>query len=60
MFTFILIFAHKLLKNVFIKVQEQKKKKKKKNRFLKFGMKKKFMQDLGTKTIFFSIFKKLE
>ena len=27
MFTFILIFAHKLLKNVFIKVQEQKKKK---------------------------------
>ena len=59
MFTFILIFAHKLLKNVFIKVQEQKKKKKK-NLFLKFGMKKKFMQDLGTKTIFFSIFKKLE
>ena len=58
MFTFILIFAHKLLKNVFIKVQEQKKKKK--NLFLKFGMKKKFMQDLGTKTIFFSIFKKLE
>ena len=57
MFTFILIFAHKLLKNVFIKVQEQKKKK---NLFLKFGMKKKFMQDLGTKTIFFSIFKKLE
>ena len=56
MFTFILIFAHKLLKNVFIKVQEQKKK----NLFLKFGMKKKFMQDLGTKTIFFSIFKKLE
>ena len=59
MFTFILIFAHKLLKNVFIKVQEQKKNKKK-NLFLKFGMKKKFMQDLGTKTIFFSIFKKLE
>ena len=57
MFTFILIFAHKLLKNVFIKVQEQKKKK---NLFLKFGMKKKFIQDLGTKTIFFSIFKKLE
>ena len=59
MFTFILIFAHKLLKNVFIKVQEQKKNKNK-NLFLKFGMKKKFMQDLGTKTIFFSIFKKLE
>ena len=33
MFTFILIFAHKLLKNVFIKVQEQKKKKKKKSFF---------------------------